>query len=1294
MNNISGITYYKLTEGYSGDRLKNCGLTGIEIDSNFYFLRGYDIESFKYDYNENVLKIERVNGDVFELKNIGNTINVEESYYDAQNGVFHLSINGVDTPFSGFTIDNDIKEIKVLSDSSINGNGSKEKPLSVSETLKTGFYAPVDRFIDTTLENNTLPTSGVKYGERVLTKESISTYGYLYNFNSVKEIENYLKSEGSQWRVPSNEDWGEMLNAVEICDSDRTHNLNTLSNADLGKYAGAILKSDNDEWEFSEDVTPKERFIKKLGLNVLPAGTPNPLRLTNNDLFGVCTGFWSNTEVTNSDVFVRLFEFNKDTVRLQAERNDGYFSLRLVKDIDLGVNPIEIIGNLPYSTVLMPYVKVDENGSIVEEGVRAWTEQNISLPVFNPASKFVAVEKDTNVIFKYFINYWNGEVWEKREFINNDMVIIGTGPDGTLNEEWQLIDGTLYRRAKEIIDELHSFVEEEALIRENSDKDIINKINEEVIKINEDIANVSDNLIKETNNRIENETAINSRIDGVIEEVGAGFNTINEIINNNKNAVNEALTSLEEKIDNVEGQVLTNINDISALNTNLTNEIDERIKANDTINSRIDDVIAETEASFNDVNTKIEKEVNDRVESENVINSRIDGLIEDVESKFNTTNDRIDEEVLKINEDIANIVTDLNNEVNNRTESENTINSRIDGVINETETKFISLNEKLENEKNTRIESDNKLQELINEEVINREESCQVISGKVIEEVARLDSLIVNERNTSENEKNELNALIAKNAITAITSPRGTVLKTIDVAEDGTSITIDVNVDEDNGFIRVNKDGKLTDSAVTLYIQSVKTEIDGKIDLLNNDVKYINSDIITINQDIKTIEENIDNLDNKINEEVSRAKDAENNLEASLNKETNRALAAENEIKNLIGEGYVNLSITHKINENEAKIEILNERINTNDSDIKEVEEKLNAFFYDAEISGQTVDTLVEIQKYISEDSGAAQIMLENIASAQTTADLALTKNDETNKRIDTLDYNNLYEDGTYVSEVSQQNGLIQVQRLKFSEVNEIIGIKDDITELNANLSLLDLSTKNEIASLKNEVNDSLNNLEAEINSGVNEFNQALSTLDSYTKNEITSLHDDIVGINNTLTNLDNATKDEINSLRGEVNTSLNNLEAQINGEINNVNDALTSLDNTTKDEINSLREEVNTSLDNLEAQITNNESVTTEELTKLNNKINDIETNLSTINSKIAKIESILNKLLGTNELPSDESIIEPYINNVDTDVYLVNNVQTTKLDINVSENENGIGQKMSINMKGLDELANIDAK
>ena len=64
---MAGIKYFKLlSPRYGDDTTKGCALTGAEVDANFNFLRGYDIEKVQIA-EETRLVLKRVNGDVLSV---------------------------------------------------------------------------------------------------------------------------------------------------------------------------------------------------------------------------------------------------------------------------------------------------------------------------------------------------------------------------------------------------------------------------------------------------------------------------------------------------------------------------------------------------------------------------------------------------------------------------------------------------------------------------------------------------------------------------------------------------------------------------------------------------------------------------------------------------------------------------------------------------------------------------------------------------------------------------------------------------------------------------------------------------------------------------------------------------------------------------------------------------------------------------------------------------------------------------------------------------------------------------
>lgn len=143
---------------------------------------------------------------------------------------------------------------------------------------------------------------------------------------------------------------------------------------------------------------------------------------------------------------------------------------------------------------------------------------------------------------------------------------------------------------------------------ENLDKEINNRIDQEVADLNETI----DNLDTEVNNRIDREVeTLNNRIDTEVD-------TLNTTIINTKNEINNRIDQEVETINNT-------ISDLDKeINTRIDNEVD-------TLNQTI----------TNNVST---------------INERIDNEVSDL-------NDRIDQEVETINNTITNLDTELSQDI-------------------------------------------------------------------------------------------------------------------------------------------------------------------------------------------------------------------------------------------------------------------------------------------------------------------------------------------------------------------------------------------------------------------------------------------------------------------------------------------------------------------------------------------------------------------------------------------------------------------------------------------------------
>lgn len=99
----NGITYFNRTPIYPGDVDKHSvGLRSSEIDSNFFFLRGKDIE---YGcWSGDTLLLKTVSGEEVPISGVPDcVVSLSGSTYDADNGILTISANGSTIEISGFT---------------------------------------------------------------------------------------------------------------------------------------------------------------------------------------------------------------------------------------------------------------------------------------------------------------------------------------------------------------------------------------------------------------------------------------------------------------------------------------------------------------------------------------------------------------------------------------------------------------------------------------------------------------------------------------------------------------------------------------------------------------------------------------------------------------------------------------------------------------------------------------------------------------------------------------------------------------------------------------------------------------------------------------------------------------------------------------------------------------------------------------------------------------------------------------------------------------------------------------
>ena len=365
---LTGIKYFKLQSEIPGDYTKNCGLLGNEIDENFYFLRSMDIKT-AYTIDENGRKIL-----VLERVNCGREIKVDITDDDAyqfrlEDGYIIITYpDGHEEKIGKFLVEGD--NVHIVTDASIQGDGSYGNPIGVDLAYRTGTYAPADFYADLTCTGATLDSiSGIVYGHAVVTKENVSRFGALYTWDQAHKLDEALAKEGRGWRLPSKEDWAALLNWAEPLEEAKNHDTNKSGN--FGCVAGNRLKA-KDFWMVEKPATAP---VDDFGMAIYPVGvcpenynTKEPQKFGFTGLYKT-TSFWTSSEADTGEHYVRSFSYGHDDVAQFTESRKKRLSIRLVRDVE---TDFDIDG---FADILGNFVPV----TLTTDGKQLWTTVNVSI---------------------------------------------------------------------------------------------------------------------------------------------------------------------------------------------------------------------------------------------------------------------------------------------------------------------------------------------------------------------------------------------------------------------------------------------------------------------------------------------------------------------------------------------------------------------------------------------------------------------------------------------------------------------------------------------------------------------------------------------------------------------------------------------------------------------------------------------------------------------------------------------------------------------------------------------------
>lgn len=552
-------------------------------------------------------------------------------------------------------------------------------------------------------------------GDRYVTIEENSEYGYLYNFNAVNIINSRLQSEGKGWRIPTKADWDRLLNSIEPCTA-RNHD-SAACHMELGKYAGKYLKSacgwlgqEDCECESTlptntrpnacptsgDDITTDDLFSDDptcgcgcsgctCGSGSTPTPTPSPISPAGTDAFGMAIlgsgygdgrGFigyfketslmWTTSHVCddpNQDIYVKSFNWDKGGVIQEAICPSAMNSIRLVKDYD-GSNyqAGETIDGRDYQAILFPLAEQiwtssnfdsdNENNGYLVEGVNYVKANNGVVPF-----------QRKRVIF---INEWNGVAWDKKHLVEGDSIVINQ-PQGCDSQDYN-VEYRVYSNGV---------------------------CSQELVDIDEVLVN---RVVEDTKEIIEN----------LKEEIQEEVDAIKDSID----AIDEKFDNLSGAVDTVDAKVEQEILDRIAADNQ---ERRERIASDEALHQEILDEAAARQEVDDQLWCAIHKEAAAREEVDNQIwealNNEINGRL-DVDRQMweainNETNARLSVE--------AQLWDAINAEFSARTDVDNQI--------------WAALNEEI----NGRLDVDRQMWEAINNEIARAIARENEIEGQLID---------------------------------------------------------------------------------------------------------------------------------------------------------------------------------------------------------------------------------------------------------------------------------------------------------------------------------------------------------------------------------------------------------------------------------------------------------------------------------------------------------------------------------------------------------------------------------
>lgn len=376
---------------------------------------------------------------------------------------------------------------KINSKGTVLSNGEIERLLRKSPLNETGYHVPIKGVFDI----DTVP-DGLRDNELYVTRGSISEYGYLFNRKGVEKIKKELIETGSEWRIPTDTEWGEMLNSLEE-EEDRNHD-SAEYGIELGCIAGLKLKDKNGSWKFDEDTEKNLNssiLINEFDLNILPSG------YAEKEKFGKETAFWTDDMNT-----VRKFKEDYNGVSREVPEDGAYYSIRFIRDYVKFYKDVVCIINDLYHVVEVTHIDADG-----KEKKMLWALENVSHSSSLPDDDMMSVTSD-RCYSKLYLSYKIGNDVYRKELKNNETIVYTDEP----KTEYIVFEDKLIDKSTIIAEKIY----DEQIVPINKELERLKDVSSEDVRLIKDRIEKLKLRIEEVSN---NNDKRNETIDGILSQL-------------------------------------------------------------------------------------------------------------------------------------------------------------------------------------------------------------------------------------------------------------------------------------------------------------------------------------------------------------------------------------------------------------------------------------------------------------------------------------------------------------------------------------------------------------------------------------------------------------------------------------------------------------------------------------------------------------------------------------------------------------------------------------------------------